>query len=164
MALVIHAEDLKSSGPKVDKFHTSTELMTTKRVAGNDASLMVATRPAGYHSYPHRHDCEQINYCVEGEIWIFAGEEGHLLKAGSFSRVPKGLIHWAWNRSDKPVTLVECHTPQMSFDDPERQAAIAMLFADGERPALSGQVRNIFQDGDDVHRARVEEKIFGSEG
>ena len=43
--------------------------MSTKMVYGNDCNLMLAVRGAGYHSNPHRHDAEQLNYVLEGEIW-----------------------------------------------------------------------------------------------
>jgi quercetin dioxygenase-like cupin family protein len=54
--------------------------MITKMVYGNDCNLMLAVRGPGYHSNPHRHDAEQLNYVLDGEIWVFIGEDGFLTK------------------------------------------------------------------------------------
>lgn len=45
--------------------------MKTLFVYGNNANLRMATRSAGYHSKPRRHDREQLSYSLDGEIWIF---------------------------------------------------------------------------------------------
>ena len=111
--------------------------MSTKMVYGNDCNLMVAVRPPGYHSHPHRHDAEQINYMLDGEVWVFIEDDGFLMKTGDFSRIPKNALHWAWNRSDRPCTLVEVHTPPC---DPLTRANAVGLYADGETPDLSAAV------------------------
>ena len=161
MSLYVAGDDIQSAGPKPDKFHTATEAMLTKRVFGNDGSLMVATRHGGYHSYPHRHDAEQLNYCLDGEIWIFVEDKGHLLRKGDFSRVPKGKVHWAWNRSDKDCTLVEAHMPAMSFpDDPERDSKLVGLFDEGEKPEGNARAFNIFEEGYGELQRRVEAEFF----
>jgi quercetin dioxygenase-like cupin family protein len=135
--------------------------MLTKRVFGNDGSLMVASRPGGYHSFPHRHDSEQLNYCMDGEIWIFVENKAHLLKKGDFSRVPSGKVHWAWNRSDQEVTLVESHVPAMSFpDDPERNGKLLGLFDEGEEPQISGKCWNMYEESYRDLQKEVEERIF----
>jgi hypothetical protein len=65
---------------------------------------------AGLSPNPHKHDCEQLNYVLDGEVWVFVittvPDEGR-----RFLRIPRNVLHWVWNRSDKPVTLVECHAP-----------------------------------------------------
>src|SRR3954451_9369237 len=45
-------------------------VMSTQRVYGVNNSIMFAARGPGYHTKPHRHECEQINYIVEGEMWF----------------------------------------------------------------------------------------------
>jgi quercetin dioxygenase-like cupin family protein len=45
--------------------------MVVRRGYGNEFTLMYATRAPGYHTTPHAHEAEQINYLLEGEIWIF---------------------------------------------------------------------------------------------
>ncbi len=161
MGLVVKWDDIKSTAPKRDKFHTNPDTMVTKRVYGNNGSLAVISRTPGYHSYPHVHHCEQLNYCIDGEVWIFVDTEGLLMKKGDFSRVPSGALHWAWNRSDQPCTLVESHVPQMGFE-PERQQNLVGLYAEGEEPKIDGTAHLIFEDDFQEHASKVEEVIFGS--
>ena len=39
-----------------------TGQMVVKKGYGNECSLMIATRRPGYHTKPHQHESEQINY------------------------------------------------------------------------------------------------------
>ena len=73
--------------------------MVVKQAYGNESSLMMATRPPGYHTKPHMHVSEQINHVLEGEIWFFVEDQGYLCKKGDFHRIPANKVHWAWNRS-----------------------------------------------------------------
>ena len=72
--------------------------LRTKQVLGQNSSLMVAARSGGYHSEPHAHDCEQLNYVQRGEIWVFIEDTAYHLRTGDFLRIPPGAVHWAWNR------------------------------------------------------------------
>ncbi len=119
--------------------------MSTKMVYGNDSNLMVATRAPGYHSNPHRHDCEQLNYVVEGEVWVFLDGDAFLMKKGDFSRIPKNALHWAWNRSDKDCVLVEVHAPAC---DPRIRKNAFGLFAEHETPDLSTAVDTVRTGGE----------------
>ncbi len=115
--------------------------LSTKFVYGHELNLMVGTRPGGYHSRPHFHDCEQINYVAAGEIWIFVEEAGYRLLAGDFLRVPRMAIHWAWNRADRPCILYETHAPPF---DPRTIRGAVGLFEEGEVPQPAKSARNIF--------------------
>src|SRR6266581_5406753 len=81
--------------------------MVTKMVYGNDCNLMLAIRGPGYHSNPHKHDAEQLNYVLDGEIWVFIDNDGFLTKKGDFCRIPRNALHWAWNRSNADCTIIE---------------------------------------------------------
>ena len=83
----------------------------TKNVYGEDISIRVAGRAGGYHSSPHIHDSEQLNYCGDGEMWIYVENDGYCLHKGDMMRVPRNVVHWAWNRSSKPCVLYESHAP-----------------------------------------------------
>jgi quercetin dioxygenase-like cupin family protein len=131
--------------------------MSTKMVYGNDSNLMVATRAPGYHSNPHRHDCEQLNYVAEGEVWVFVDGDAFLMKKGDFSRIPRNALHWAWNRSDKDCVLVEVHAPAC---DPSVRKNAFGLFAEGETPDLSTAVETI-RTGESPEE--VERRIFGDD-
>lgn len=110
MALHIKGEDVpEKHREKIPERGTGTVI--TKRVYGNNVSLEHAVRLPGYHSTPHLHEGEQINYILEGEIWFFVEDEGFLCKKGDFSRIPAGAIHWAWNRSDENSIVLEAHAP-----------------------------------------------------
>ena len=78
---------------------------------GNECSLMIATRRPGYHTKPHQHESEQINYVIDGEIWFFVKDKGFLCKKGDFHRIPANTVHWAFNRSDQDATVAEAHAP-----------------------------------------------------
>jgi mannose-6-phosphate isomerase-like protein (cupin superfamily) len=129
--------------------------MSTKMVYGNDCNLMVATRGAGYHSNPHRHDCEQLNYVMSGEVWVFVDNDAFLMQAGDFSRIPRNALHWAWNRGTEDCVLLEVHAP--ACDPLVRKNALG-LYAEGEKPDLSTAVDTI-RTGDSPDAA--ERKVFG---
>ncbi len=106
--------------------------LRTKQVFGRQSSLMIASRSSGYHSLPHWHDCEQLNYLQSGEIWVFVEDTAFPLRAGDFLRIPAKAVHWAWNRTEADCELVEVHSPGLRLpgldDAPE-------LVADNDRDA-----------------------------
>jgi quercetin dioxygenase-like cupin family protein len=60
--------------------------MIIRQAYGNESSLLVASRPPGYHTRPHMHASEQINHVLEGEIWFFMEDKGyHCKKATSIA-------------------------------------------------------------------------------
>lgn len=89
--------------------------LRTKQVFGQNSSLMVAARSAGYHSEPHQHDCEQLNYVQRGELWVFVEETAYHLHPGDFLRIPPNAVHWAWNRAEIDCELIELHTPGLEL-------------------------------------------------
>jgi quercetin dioxygenase-like cupin family protein len=134
--------------------------LTTSAVHGDEASLMIATRPAGYHSKPHTHDCEQLNWLQAGELWVFIEDQAFHLRAGDFLRVPAGAVHWAWNRSESSCTLVEVHAPGMQHD-PSIAAFAVGLYAEQEVPAPSGTPVNRFLPEDSGFDPGIAEKQVG---
>lgn len=101
---------------QVVSMRVSAGELRTKQVFGQSCSFTVASRSPGYHSEPHTHDCEQLNYVQRGEIWVFIGQAAFHLAAGDFLRVPPGAVHWAWNRSESDCELIETHTPGLVLD------------------------------------------------
>lgn len=129
---------LKTRSESVPRRRVTLEAGTTFEttvVTGRHVNLMVAHRPPGYHSRPHAHDAEQLNYVQEGDVWFFVGERGYHLRQGDFFRVPRGAVHWMWNRSDRPLVLIEAHAPSMA-DDPLFAAFAVRLFDSEENPRL----------------------------
>ena len=113
--------------------------MVVKQAYGNESSLMMATRPPGYHTKPHMHVSEQINHVLDGEIWFFVEDQGYLCKKGDFHRIPANKVHWAWNRSQSDAVVVESHSPPLVGGEIIKGAA--GLFDDGETPNLRGPGR-----------------------
>lgn len=131
MGIHVQAADV---GVGANVIQTTSGGMVTKSVYGTDCSIMIATRDPGYHSRPHRHRSEQVNYVVDGEVWAFVEKEAFLAQAGDFFRIPAYAVHWAWNRSDAPVSLFEAFSPVL---DPYTRKNCVSLLAAGEESALT---------------------------
>lgn len=118
-------------------------------VHAHQSNLLVAARPAGYHSKPHVHDCEQLNYLASGRLWIFIREQAYLLKPGDLMRVPANEPHWAWNDGDTECSLIEAHSPVL--DASLKDHAVALY------PTEQGQTYT------EVHNYFVDERIAQGE-
>src|SRR5699024_9701981 len=116
---------------------------TTRLIHGRSASLMLAERPPAYHSEPHRHDCEQLNLMQSGELHIYTTDRAYCLRAGDVLRIPANVIHWSWNRSDHPCTLIEVHAPGI-HNDPLFTSFALGLFDDGAPAVAETGPRNEF--------------------
>lgn len=141
---------LKASREQVPRRTVTLEAGTTFEttfVSGRHVNLMVAHRPPNYHSRPHAHDAEQLNYVQEGEVWFFVGDRGYHLRRGDFFRVPRGAVHWMWNRTDRPLVLIEAHSPSMA-NDPLFASFGARLFEEGEDQTVEGEAVNRMVDVD----------------
>jgi quercetin dioxygenase-like cupin family protein len=106
-------------------------VMSTQRVFGKDTSIMFAERGPGYHTRPHRHECEQMNYVVSGEIWFFVEDQGYCCKQGDLMRIPRGKVHWAYNCAHGDAIVIESHTPPLIGNNADaRKTAIPLLGED----------------------------------
>lgn len=94
---------------------------------GKTCSLMHATREPGYHSKPHRHDAEQLNYVLEGEAYIFIGDEVIHAKAGDIVRIPSNVIHWSWVTGETSCSVIEMHTPSLIGDPGVLDTAVSLM-------------------------------------
>jgi mannose-6-phosphate isomerase-like protein (cupin superfamily) len=130
----------------------------TKAVYGDASSLMIATRPPGYHSVPHTHACEQLNWLQSGELWVFVGERAFHMAVGDFLRVPAGEVHWSWNKGGSPCTLVEVHTPGMQHDALIAGFAVSLHDEGEERDFLGSPVTEFLPEGSTFDPA-VAEKL-----
>lgn len=124
-----------------------TTTFSTKAVYGNSSSLMVATRPAGYHSRPHLHDCEQLNLLPVGALWVFIEDRAIHMKAGDFLRIPAGRIHWSWNKSTEPCILFEVHTPGLQADPLISGFAIGLHDPDESPDFLGSPINQFLPEG-----------------
>ena len=131
--------------------------MVSVKGYGNECSLMIASRAPGYHTTPHVHESEQLNYIQQGEIWFFVEDQGFHCKKGDFQRIPANKVHWAWNRSDKDAVVIEAHAPGL-VGLKAANGAVA-LFAASETPQVRRPGINEFVSFD---AAAVEKKYFGN--
>jgi quercetin dioxygenase-like cupin family protein len=130
--------------------------LRAQMVFGSDTSIMIAERETGYHSKPHYHDAEQMNYVMDGSIWFFIGEEGFLAVKGDIVRIPPNAVHWAWVREPGNCVLFESHTPPLIGDDKMDKGAVSMLGPNEERSNVKAR-KNLWGkvDGIDEIEARA---------
>jgi quercetin dioxygenase-like cupin family protein len=103
---------------------------------GLDSSIMVATRQPQYHSKPHAHDSEQLNYVLEGELYVFIDDDGFLVKKGDVFRIPRNAVHWSWVQGTTPCVLLEVHTPPLIGDPGVTDTARALLANNEDRNSI----------------------------
>jgi len=148
MPLYVRKEDVQD-----DTVTTQYTHMSTQMVYGTESCLMLATRPGGYHSHPHKHDTEQMNYVVDGEIWVFVEDKFFLVKAGDYYRIPRNAVHWGWITSDKPCTILEVFSP--TYLGGTHPNAVA-LYDSGETPA---RIKDIKTEKVSDDYMKIEEKL-----
>lgn len=69
---------------------------------------------AARHEGPgaHKHDDnDEIFYVLEGSASILIGEQWHVLAAGSFCMIPRGVLHDFRNESSAPIRLLNVFVP-----------------------------------------------------
>lgn len=141
MPLHVKAADVPER-KRVQQGATGEGSMVVKKGYGNECSLMIAERAPGYHTKPHAHESEQLNYILDGEIWFFVEDKGFHCHKGDYQRIPANKVHWAWNRSDTSATVAEAHAPAL-IGGRAGEGAVP-LFDDGETPAIRGPGENKF--------------------
>jgi mannose-6-phosphate isomerase-like protein (cupin superfamily) len=155
MALHISAGDLEVGTVQVD---TEQGGLSTKSVHGRDSSVQVCSRLPGYHSTPHKHDCEQFTYIVSGRTWMFIEHEGFQAGPGDFFRVPRNAVHWSWNLGGEDLVTVQTFSPAM---DPSTVANSVGLFAEGESDEVRDPAPNVTVENAAEYRAG-EREIMGA--
>ncbi len=131
---------------------------------GNETSLMFAERGADYHTRPHQHDAEQLNYIVSGEIWFYVDGRGYRCGPGDIMRIPKNKVHWAWNRSDQTAVLIETHTPPLIGNNPEARSLSVPLLGPSEDKEQVPYVVNVVVPMDVNEVAAIEQRAWEEGG
>ena len=134
MPLHVKSSDVKEI-KGINRAKPEPDRMVVRKGYGNECSLMIATRKPGYHTKPHQHESEQINYVLDGEIWFFVKDKGFHCKKGDFHRIPANTIHWACNRSDADARWPK---PMPRDSSASRPADPVALYDDGETPKVRG--------------------------
>ena len=130
-------------------------------VYGLDSSMMVATRQPQYHSRPHIHDAEQLNYVLDGELFVFVGDIGFLARKGDVFRIPRNAVHWSWVQGDGPCVLLETHTPPLIGDPGVTDTAHALLEPQEDGGAIKA-VPSVWPA--DFDRSEIERKVMQAYG
>jgi quercetin dioxygenase-like cupin family protein len=135
-SLIVKLADLPQTNLVPAKFLSGGSI-GAQIVYGRESSMMVATRQPQYHSKPHSHDSEQLNYVLEGELYVFVGEGGFLAKKGDAFRIPRNAVHWSWVQgTDHPCVLLETHTPPLIGDPGVTDTARALMCDDETRDGI----------------------------
>ena len=137
--------------------HLSGGSIGAKIAYGKDASIIVATRQPGYHSKPHLHDAEQLNYVLEGELYVFIDDTGFLVKRGDLFRVPRNAVHWSWVQGTTPCVLLEVHAPPLIGDPGITDTAVALM-TDAEKSTGVAGIGSEWPH--DVDQASVERRVM----
>lgn len=117
---------------------------------------MVATRQPGYHSKPHKHDSEQLNYMMAGEAYVFIGDEIVYARAGDIVRIPRNVIHWSWVQGTEPCTMIEMHTPSLVGDPGVLDTAVPLLTEEEKADGFSSVPSEYLLDFDPApYEARI---------
>jgi quercetin dioxygenase-like cupin family protein len=133
--------------------------LRAQMVYGSDTSIMIADRETGYHSKPHYHDAEQMNYVMAGSIWFFIEDGGCKAVQGDIVRIPRNARHWAWVRDPGGCTLFESHTPPLTGDAKMQQGAVSLLGPDEDAGDVRG-VKNLWADIDQATMDAVEARVI----
>lgn len=145
----------KAEGVPLGTMDMGNTAFSTKIIYGMHSSLMIAERPGGYHSKPHTHDCEQLNYLQSGQLHVFTEDAAYVLEVGDVLRIKPNVVHWSWNKAEEPCVLIEVHSPGMQ-DDPTLASFAVGLFAEDEDPSVSGSPTNKFVHPSSVDVERIE--------
>jgi quercetin dioxygenase-like cupin family protein len=149
-----------------ERFAPENKLLT-QCAYGHSGGIMQAERPGGYHSRPHVHPCEQYNYVVAGELWLYIlDEQGRRLafrmREGDLSRVPTMAVHWSQNLTSEPIKMIEFHLPGLQ-DDPKHRNMDFPLFDSAELRSVSGSPRNLYVDPTTIPVAEIEDLSYRGE-
>lgn len=138
------------------------EFKVVQRVYGTETSLLFADRDPGYHTNPHRHDCEQMNYIVSGEIWFFVEDKAYRCHAGDILRIPRNSLHWAWVRGRESCSVIETHSPPLPGHGEARNTAVSLLAPD-ETLSDDHVARNARVHMDPEEVRRIEDRAIAEE-
>jgi mannose-6-phosphate isomerase-like protein (cupin superfamily) len=134
-------------------------ILRAQKVYGTDTSIMFAERASGYHTSPHMHDCEQMNYIVSGEIYFFVDGRGYRCKAGDVMRIPRNKVHWAWNRGTEIAVVFESHSPPLRDRGGD---AVPLLGPDDDASKVQ-QTANILVKVDQAEIDAIEARAIAEE-
>jgi quercetin dioxygenase-like cupin family protein len=159
MTLIVTLNDVPET-VLVPAQHLSGGSIGARIAYGREMSLMVATRQPGYHSKPHSHDAEQLNYVLEGELLVFVDDVSFRAEKGDVFRVPRNAVHWSWVQGETPCVLLETHVPPLIGDPGVVETAVPLLGKSEDRDGVTA-IASRWPSGFD--RDAAERAILGQE-
>jgi quercetin dioxygenase-like cupin family protein len=157
----VNRRDVKMT-EKVAQAAVGNSVLKTQKVYGTETSIMFAERASGYHTSPHMHDCEQMNYVVSGEIYFFVDGRGYRCKAGDVMRIPRNKVHWAWNRGRDVAVVFESHCPPLTGTIHGRGDAVPLLGPDDDESKIQHMANILVKmpqaEIDDIERRAIAEE------
>jgi mannose-6-phosphate isomerase-like protein (cupin superfamily) len=157
----INRRDVKMT-EKVAQAAVGNSVLRTQKVYGVETSIMFAERAPGYHTSPHKHDCEQMNYIVSGEMYFFVDGRGYRCFPGDVMRIPRGKVHWAWNRGKETAVVFESHSPPLTGTIHGRGDAAPLLGPDDD-PSIIQHKPNILVKMDQAEIDAIEARGIAEE-
>jgi mannose-6-phosphate isomerase-like protein (cupin superfamily) len=139
-------------------------MLAVQLAYGNETSFMFAERGPDYHTRPHQHDAEQMNYIISGEIWFYVDGRGYRCGPGDVMRIPKNKVHWAWNRGNENAVLIETHSPPLIGNNAEARALSVPLLGPSEDKEKVPYVVNVVVPMDPKDVAAIEQRAWDEEG
>src|ERR1700675_5076484 len=134
-------------------------MLRSQKVYGTETSIMFAERGSGYHTRPHMHDCEQMNYIVSGNIYFFVDGRGYQCGPGDVMRIPRNKVHWAWNRGAETAVVFESHSPPLRDRGGD---AVALLGPDDDAAKIQ-HMSNMLVKMDQAEIDRIEARGIAEE-
>lgn len=131
----VYVNDLKDNNIHDEDRKDRSKGHDMRLVYGQDSALAISLRHSGYHSSPHIHDYEQINFIQEGEMWFFIHDRPYHVKKGDFLRIPRNAIHWSWVKTKEPCLCYEVFCPP----PPQKK-----------RKALDAAGQGLFDEGEEI--------------
>ena len=154
----INRRDVKMT-ERVAMAAVGNSVIRAQKVHGTDTSLMFAERASGYHTRPHMHDCEQMNYIVSGEMYFFVDGRGYRCRQGDVMRIPRNKVHWAWNRGKDTAVIFESHSPPLR----DRGGDAYPLLGPDDDPATVQHMHNILVKVDQAEVDAIEARAIAEE-
>lgn len=139
-------------------------ILASQRVYGQETSIMFAERGPGYHTRPHQHDAEQMNYILSGEIWFYVDGRGYRCKPGDLMRIPRNAVHWAFNRGNEQCVIIETHCPPLIGNNAEARTTAVPLLGPTEDKDKVNYVVNKVVPMDPKEVAAIEQRAWDEEG
>jgi quercetin dioxygenase-like cupin family protein len=78
---------------------------------GEESELVAVFFEAGARTIPHTHESAQVLHVVSGRCVVVTGDERHVVEAGEYAVVPRGVWHWHGATREGPACHISIKLP-----------------------------------------------------